>query len=88
MLQYLVAQAAGRVTVIGCGGLRPDCIANVRRRTGLDKYHFSVMQKQESRMVYRNSAIAMKGAGSERKYWLQVTSQAHVRVTIDGLRGA
>lgn len=88
MLRTLKERAAGRITVMGCGGLRPDNIADVRRRTGLHEYHFSAMQRQESPMVYRNPAIAMGGAGSEREYQRNVTSQALVRATVDALRGA
>jgi copper homeostasis protein len=68
LLARLHRQAAGRITVMGCGNLREATIGRVWRETGLTELHFAAQAERPSMMTYRNEAIAMGQAGTAREY--------------------
>jgi copper homeostasis protein len=82
VLRRLGALAAGRIVVMGCGGLTPETIGAVRSGTGLEELHFAALREVPSAMRYRNAAIAMGSLASDREYLLMVTDSALVRATI------
>ena len=86
LLRRLNAQAAGRIVVMGCGALRPDSIARVRREAGLTELHFSAQAWAPSAMRYRNERLTMGGAAAEREYRLLTTDVDLVRATIAAAR--
>lgn len=81
-LRLLQMQAGERITVLGCGGLRPGTIGRVHRETGLRELHFAAGAEQPTRMRYRNPGVAMGGAGLEREYANTVTDPDLVARTI------
>jgi copper homeostasis protein len=85
LLRRLVAQAAGRIAVMGCGELSPDNIATVRD-AGLPDLHFSAPRDVPSGMVYRNPDVGMGGTDLDREYRLTVTDTERVRATIAAVR--
>jgi copper homeostasis protein len=86
VLKQLVAQAAGRIVVLGCGALRPDTIGRVARETGLSEMHFSARSWTPSAMHFRNSRLTMGGAAAEREYQSLTTDVDLVRATIAAAR--
>ena len=87
LLRRLVAHAAGRIVVMGCGALRPDTIAAVAR-AGLTELHFSAPRQTDSPMVFRNPLLAMGGEAAEREYLRTLTDAELVRATIAAARAA
>ena len=87
LLARLHARAAGRIAVMGCGGLRPTTIA-AAARAGLAELHFSAPVIQDSAMLFRNPALAMGGADAAREYQRVLTDPHLVRATIAAARAA
>ncbi len=86
VLRRLVAQAAGRIVVMGCGALRPDAIGKVIREAGLTEVHFSAQAWVPSAMRFRNARLTMGGAAAEREYQCLTTDVEVVRATIAAAR--
>ncbi|TIP59854.1 copper homeostasis protein CutC, partial [Mesorhizobium sp.] len=61
LLAELVRQAGKRIIILGCGGLDPNNIAEVRERTGLTEMHFAALKEVPSAMRYRNPRVGMGG---------------------------
>lgn len=80
-------EAAGRITVMGCGGLDPYNITRVRDYAGLRELHFAALREEPSAMAFRNPEIGMGGTDKQREYNNSVTDGALVRATIDAARG-
>ncbi|WP_275428686.1 copper homeostasis protein CutC, partial [Enterobacter cloacae] len=57
LLAQLVRQAGERIIILGCGGLVPDNIGEVRSRTGLTEMHFAALADVPSGMRYRNPNV-------------------------------
>ncbi len=87
LLRDLVARAAGRIVVMGCGALRPDTIGAIAR-AGVPELHFSAPRQEDSSMTFRNPALAMGGVAAEREYLRVVTDAELVRATIAAARAA
>jgi copper homeostasis protein len=85
-LRALVAQAAGRITVMGCGKLDATNIAAIRDATGLTEMHFSAPSDEPSGMVWRNPHVGMGGTALDREYTNTVTDPARIRATIAAVR--
>ena len=88
VLRRLHARAAGRIVILGCGGLRPETIAAVQNAAGLDELHFSAPTDAPSGMRWRNTALGMGGTALEREFTLTLTDPALVTRTINAVRGA
>jgi copper homeostasis protein len=82
VLHRLGMRSAGRITVMACGGLRPETIGKVRRATGLTTFHFAAPRVVPSAMVWRNPDVGMGGTALAREYELTVTDPDLVRATI------
>ena len=85
LLRRLVAHAAGRIVVMGCGQLDTDNIASVRD-AGLTELHFSAPRDTPSPMRWRNPAVGMGGSDLDREYRLTVTDPERVRAIIAAAR--
>ncbi|RWO49302.1 copper homeostasis protein CutC [Mesorhizobium sp.] len=82
LLAALVRQAGKRIIILGCGGLDPNNIAEVRERTGLTEMHFAALKDVPSAMRYRNPRVGMGGTDLDREYRNTVTDAALVAATI------
>jgi len=86
LLTALVRQAAGRITILGCGALRPETAGQVRRGAGLTELHFSAGAQIASGMRYRRDNLPMGSAPSEREFVHVGTDPELVRATIAAAR--
>ncbi|TIT20002.1 MAG: copper homeostasis protein CutC [Mesorhizobium sp.] len=86
LLADLVRQAGDRIIILGCGGLAPENIAEVRRKTGLGEMHFAALKDVPSAMRYRNPKVGMGGTNLDREYRNTVTDEAMVAATIAAAR--
>lgn len=86
LLAELVRQAGDRIVILGCGGLTPANIAEIRRATGLVEMHFAALQDVPSGMDFRNPRIGMGGADIDREYRNTVTDRDLVAATIAAAR--
>ncbi|TIT16223.1 MAG: copper homeostasis protein CutC [Mesorhizobium sp.] len=86
LLAGLVQQAGKRIVILGCGGLNPRNIAEVRERTGLTEMHFAALKDVPSAMRYRNPQVGMGGTDLDREYRNTVTDAALVAATIAAAR--
>lgn len=86
LLADLVRQAGDRIIILGCGGLDPENIGKVRRKTGLSEMHFAALKDVPSAMRYRNPRVGMGGADLDREYRNTVTDEAMVAATIAAAR--
>lgn len=82
LLAELVAQAAGRIIILGCGALDPSNIAAVREQAGLTEMHFAALRDVPSAMLYRNPDVGMGGTDIDREYRNTLTDPALVAATI------
>src|SRR5262249_24248461 len=72
VLRRLVACAAGRIVLMGCGELGPDSIATVRD-AGLTELHFAALRDVASPMRWCNPAIGMGATDIAREYRITIT---------------
>ncbi len=86
LLAALVKQAAGRITILGCGALDAGNIAQVLRATGLTELHFAALKDVPSPMRYRNSRVGMGGTDLDREYRLTLTDAGRVAAAIAAAR--
>ena len=86
VLAETVKAAAGRIVIMGCGGLDATNIAHVLDTTGVDEVHFAALRDEPSGMRFRNPSIGMGGTDLEREYTNTVTSEEAVRKTIAAAR--
>ncbi|MCF6103988.1 copper homeostasis protein CutC [Mesorhizobium muleiense] len=86
LLAALVRQAGKRIIILGCGGLDPNNIAEVRERTGLTEMHFAALKDVPSAMRYRNPRVGMGGTDLDREYRNTVTDAALMAATIAAAR--
>ncbi|HEY6633579.1 MAG TPA: copper homeostasis protein CutC [Rhizobiaceae bacterium] len=86
LLAELVRQAGDRIVILGCGGLTPGNIADVRRATGLVEMHFAALKDVPSGMDYRNPRVGMGGDDLDREYRNTLTDRALAEATIAAAR--
>ena len=86
VLRALVIQAAGRITIMGCGKLDAGNIAAIRAATGLTELHFSAPVDTPSAMAWRNPHVGMGATALDREYTNTLTDPARVRATIAAAR--
>jgi len=82
ILKAVNAQAAGRITVMGCGALDAGNIRDVRDGAGLAELHFAALRTVPSAMAFRNPHVGMGGTEKDREYELTLTDVDAVRATI------
>lgn len=82
ILKRIADQAAGRITVMGCGALDADSIRTVRDAAGLRELHFAALRTVSSGMAFRNPHVGMGGTGKDREYEVTLTDTEAVRATI------
>lgn len=83
----LVRQAAGRISILPGGGVRPELIPGIVAATGVTACHLSARQSVESPMVFRRPDIPMGAASVPGEYERKVASTALIRqAKLAGLR--
>jgi len=85
LLAALLRQAADRIIVLGCGGLRPGSVGEVLRQVPLREIHFSALQPVESAAVERGEPLNFGTQGEQRRL---VTSGEQVSATVAAARQA
>ena len=75
----LVQRAAGRISIMPGGGITPDNLADVRRRTGAWEIHLSARHVVRSSMLHRNEHCGMGVHSQGREYEWRETSADNVR---------
>lgn len=58
-------QAGGRIRIMAGSGVRPNNIAEIRNRSGLEEFHSSAQLSIPSRMDFRNTEALMGESGKE-----------------------
>lgn len=86
LLSKLVRVAAGRIVVMGCGGLRPDNVAAILAQTKLEEIHFAALRDVPSGMTHRNAHVGMGGSDLEREYRNTITDGDMIAATIAAAR--
>jgi copper homeostasis protein len=82
-LKRLGELAGERITVMPCGSIRANNIAQICQQTGLREFHFAAHRKEASAMAYRNPRISMGTTMADGEYVKFVTDPVVVRATAD-----
>lgn len=82
LLAQLVERAAGRIRIMPGGGVRPENIATILRRTGASEIHVYPSVAVESLMTYRNPQVSMNSNASPAEYRRTKTSVELVRAYV------
>jgi copper homeostasis protein len=85
-LARLVEQAASRITILPGGGVRPELVAEIIRRTGVTEVHLSARRAEESPMQYRRPEIPMGATKVPGEYELKIASAAIIRAAREAER--
>lgn len=86
-LAATVKAAAGRLSVMACGGLDAGNIAAVRDGSGAPELHFAALATVPGGMAFRSRHVfAMGGAGGDEEYSLTLTDKGKVAATIAAAR--
>lgn len=86
VLRELCERAAGRITIIGCGGVRAENLAALRRATGLREFHCGPLTSMPSGMHFRNPSLSMGGDDPDREYRLTVSDTDAIRTVVQSAR--
>ena len=86
VLAETVRAAAGRLTVMACGGLNAENVASVIGATGVNEVHFAALRDLPSAMRFRNPTVGMGGTALSREYTTTVTDEKAVRAVIAAAR--
>lgn len=84
-LARLVSQAAGRITVMAGGGVRPGTVARLVEASGVLEVHLSARAMGPSAMRHRNPGCDLGSAGIPGEYELGRTDPEVVRATVSAL---
>lgn len=87
-IAQLVKQAAGRITILPGGGVRPDLIQEIIRRSGVTEVHLSARCSAASPMIHRRPEIPMGAANVPGEYELKVASAEVIRAAREALENA
>ncbi len=89
-LQALQQKAAGRITIMACGGINAAKIPIIHQQTGITTFHMAGLALCESDMQYRNPNLSMGSAAFD-EYILRKASPALFAAAVqarDALNGA
>lgn len=88
LIESLVEQAEGRISIMACGSLDEQNIADVVRNTGVHDVHFTAFEDSQSKMEFRSEIISMGREGARSEYIRRVTSLEKVRNMIEAARAS
>lgn len=86
ILRQIHQQAAGRLTVVACGGIRAQNLAAISSATGIGEFHCGPLRQMESGMRFHNPAISMSGGDPSREYRTTICDEAAVRAVVEAAR--
>lgn len=84
-LTLLAKQAAGRIRILPGGGVTPEIIPEIVRRTGLREIHLSAREALPSPMRHRRPDIPMGAASVPGEYERKTASVPIIRAAYDAL---
>lgn len=79
LIAELVKSADDRIIIMACGSLDEANIADVISKTGVCEVHFTAFEPVESKMQFRNNAIAMGSEDAGSEYLRNVASAKRIR---------
>ncbi len=80
LLRQLVERAAGRITIMPGGGVRPDNISLIEEESGATEFHTSARIRLPSNMEYRNTAVPMGNGAVTSEFELLQTDRQQVKL--------
>jgi copper homeostasis protein len=86
LIGKLVEHAAGRISIMACGGLNETNLAAVIAKTGAGEFHFTAFENAVSEMTFRNDAVAMGSEHTGSEYVRQITTAPRVRSIIESAK--
>jgi len=84
LLKELQAQSKGRIGIMAGCGVNEQNIHRIATETGVQQFHFSARERQDSPMQFHNPDVYM-GAKGVNELARQVTTAKRVKATIDAL---
>lgn len=85
LLKELQQQSAGRIIILAGCGVNELNIARIAMETGVQEFHFSAREVQESNMLYRRERIPMGSISPLSEFDRMATTEKRVRQTIKAL---
>ncbi|MEO5979503.1 MAG: copper homeostasis protein CutC [Chryseolinea sp.] len=79
LIAELIKRAAGRIHIMPGSGVNENTVAELITRTQANEIHCSAMSSMESKMIYRNTAIAGMGSDENAEFSLRTVDPARVR---------
>ncbi len=79
LISELVKKAAGRIDIMPGSGVNEDTVGAIVSATGVKSIHFSATAFRESKMVYRNAAIAGMGSDEGSEFKLRTVDPVRVK---------
>lgn len=86
LIAKLIEVAGDRISIMACGGLNVQNIANVVKATAAREFHFTAFEDVASSMTFRNENVSMGGTEDTSEYIRRVTSAEIVREIIEAAR--
>ncbi|MEI6604648.1 MAG: copper homeostasis protein CutC [Verrucomicrobiota bacterium] len=84
-LTLLVKQAAGRIRILPGGGVTPEMIPEIMRRSGVSEIHLSARVAMPSPMLYRRPDIPMGAPSIPDEYERKTASESIIRAARQAL---
>lgn len=87
-IQKLHKQAAGRINIMAGGGVRPENVIDLIKKTGVTEVHGTFQTHLESKMEYRNRDVSMGQTVQVQEYSYPTTDiqkLLHIRHALDRL---
>lgn len=79
LIQELVEQAKGRITVVPGGGITPRNLERILTGSGATEFHCSARSSQDSTMSYRNHSVSMGASFGPPEFSIKVADPDKVR---------
>jgi copper homeostasis protein len=74
MIEKLKSQADGRISIMPGSGVNENNVQEIIRKTGVTEIHFSATVNRDSKMIFRNSAIAAMGDDGGNEFLVRTVS--------------
>jgi len=79
LIAELVKKARGRIKIMPGSGVNEDSVQEIVSKTAVDEIHFSALAFKDSRMEFRNSAIAGMGSDEGSEFKLRTVDPERVK---------
>jgi copper homeostasis protein len=81
LIAGLVKKARGRIKIMAGSGVNEACVQEIVSTTGVNEIHFSATAFKDSRMEFRNPAIAAMGSNEGSEFKLRTVDPDRIRNT-------